>query len=71
MSKEKYKNKCLDCDCYDMDVGCTVNSVDRSDACPFKQKSILTELRSECSFKELFDDLEEKTGESKKKIGYM
>ena len=71
MSKEKNKNECLDCDCYDEDGGCTMPSIDLSYACSQIQKSILQELKSECSFKEVFDYIEEKTGYPKRKIGHM
>ena len=71
MSKEKHINDCLDCDCYDTDMGCTMSSIDQSYACTLKMKSILLELKSECSFKEVFGDLEAKTGEPKRKIGYI
>lgn len=71
MSKEKYKNERLDCDCNDVDMGCTMPSIDQSYAGPSGQKSILAELKSECSFAEVFDDLEAETGDPKRKIGYM
>ena len=71
MSKEKYQNECWNCDCYDADMGCTMPSIDQSYACTLKMKSILSELKPECSFTEIFDDLDEKTGEPKRKIGYM
>lgn len=71
MSKEKYKNECLDCDCYDGDMGCTMPSIDQSYACPLKEKSILSELKAECSFKEVFDDIDTEIGYPKRKIGHM
>lgn len=71
MLKEKYKNECLDCDCYNEDMGCTMPSVDQSYACALKMKSVLSELTPECSFKEVFDDIEAETGYPKRKIGHM
>lgn len=71
MLKEKNNNESLDCDCYDEDMGCTMLNVDQSCACPLKLVSILSKLTFECLFKQVFDDIEAETGESKRKIGYM
>lgn len=32
--------KCLDCDCYDSDIGCTMYSIDRRYACPLEAEEI-------------------------------
>lgn len=29
------KNYCLDCDCYDPDMGCTMPEIDKCYACPY------------------------------------
>lgn len=71
MSKEKYQYDCLDCDYHDPDVGCVMPSTDRPYACPQGQKSILSELKTECFFQEVLDDLDAKTGYPKRKIGHM
>lgn len=34
IENKRWKNECLDCDCYDGDFGCTMPSIDRSYACP-------------------------------------
>lgn len=71
MAKEVYINECLNCDCYDEDMGCTMPGIDQSYACLVKRKSILTALTAECPFKEVFDDIDAETGYPKRKIGYM
>lgn len=71
MAKETHQNECLDCDCYDEEMGCTMPDIDQSYACPVKQKSILAELKAECPFKEVFDDIDVKTRYPKRKIGNM
>lgn len=44
------KNECLECDCYDEDVGCTMPSVDKCYACPLYE--------CEDELKEIFEGVE-------------
>lgn len=33
-----YKNRCLDCDCWDSDMGCMMPTFDKSYACPIEKE---------------------------------
>ncbi len=45
---EKNVNKCLYCDCYDEDFGCTMPSIDKWYACPLE--------KNEEKLKEIFNN---------------
>lgn len=47
----KETNLCLDCGCYDEDMGCTMPSIDRSYACLLEDENAFKDLCFDCRYK--------------------
>ncbi|MBQ8731575.1 MAG: hypothetical protein IJY82_01930 [Oscillospiraceae bacterium] len=53
---KREKNPCLDCGCYDPDMGCMMPSVDKCYACPLEADPDETYTNPE-EYKELYDNI--------------